>query len=103
MIHGLTLHDLKVLGEILSKHLPSSSEVLVYGSRVKGTHTSRSDLDLVVKGAPNDRHLYGEILSELEDSDLPFVCEIQPYETIRNAALKEHIDRLGEPLPIPAS
>lgn len=101
----MNLNDkhIAILQRILSAHLPPNCEVLVFGSHAKGNATTRSDVDLVVKGAPDDRHLYGNLLSALEESDLPFICEIQPYETIRHAALLDHIDRVGVPLALPNS
>jgi len=101
MSFGLSEPHLALLRELIARHLPEGAEVLVYGSRAKGDHTPRSDLDLVVKSAPADRHCLAALREAIEDSDFPILCDLQYYEDIRNPTLKDHIARRARPLQQP--
>lgn len=66
----------------------------LFGSRAKGTHDDRSDVDLVVTGdvAP----LRAEaIAAGLEELPMPYRFDVQPLEHIRYRPLLEHIERVG--------
>jgi predicted nucleotidyltransferase len=93
MSFDLSEPHLALLADLIARHLPGTPEVLVYGSRAKGNHTPRSDLDLVIKSAPTDRHRLAALREAIEDSDFPILCDLQYYEEIQNPALKNHIDR----------
>ena len=41
------------------------------------------------------RFIVGKILLDFDDSDVPYLIDLQCYDTIKNQALKEHIDRVG--------
>jgi len=69
-------------------------QVILFGSRAKGTETDSSDIDLAVLGL--DTELDIEALAmELEDLPLPYKIDVKAFETIRNAALRSHIERVG--------
>ena len=85
--------------QILLNTFRSYSEVqrvIVYGSRAKGNYTSRSDMDLVISNSKISRHQLGEIRDVLEESDFPYLVDLQVYEDITNEKLIEHIDRVGK-------
>jgi uncharacterized protein len=69
--------------------------VKVYGSRAKGTHSERSDLDLVIIDEL-DRKTLGEIWMEVNSSDFPLTVDLQVWKDIKNENLKEHIHRVGK-------
>ena len=96
MNFGLSDKELSILRSIFSAHL-SSGIVIVYGSRAKGTHGRRSDIDLVIKDStvPDDNILH-KIVDEIDESDFPYLVDLQYYEKIKNPALVQHIDRVGE-------
>ncbi len=76
------------------RHHPEVTSATVFGSRAKGTHTDRSDVDLVVAGdvAP----LRAEaIAAELDELPLPYRFEVQPLAHIHHRPLLEHIKRVG--------
>jgi len=76
------------------RHHPGVAEVRLFGSRAKGTHTSRSDVDLALFG--NVGPLEAEaIAAELDDLPLPYKYDVQAFESIRADALREHIQRVG--------
>lgn len=78
------------------KQYPAVSEVAVYGSRAKGNYTDRSDLDLVIKNELEDRHIIGRIIMDINDSDFPYLVDLQSYASIQNKELLDHIERVGK-------
>ena len=75
--------------------LPGRWVVILYGSRAKGTHHPRSDIDLALKGAHLDRFDIGAVQMDLDDLDIPWQVDVQHYDDLRNPALREHINRVG--------
>jgi len=89
----LTASELDMVRTIFRRH-PEVSSATLFGSRAKGTHTDRSDVDLVVTGdvAP----LRAEaIAAELDGLPLPYRFEVQPLEHVHYGPLLEHIKRVG--------
>ncbi|SMM99163.1 Nucleotidyltransferase [uncultured Candidatus Thioglobus sp.] len=97
MKFGLTTQQIQLLNGIFAQYLPSGS-VIIYGSRVKNTHTKISDVDLAIKNSLLNRHQLAELIDAIEESDFPYLCDLQLFETINNLQLKNHIDRLGKVL-----
>lgn len=96
MEFGLTQSNIDILISIFNKYL-LSGEVIIYGSRVKGNYTPQSDVDLVIKGNDsNNRQNLAEIMEAIEESDLPYLVDIQYFENIKNTELIEHINRVGK-------
>lgn len=91
---GLSDKSFQILLDIFRDY-PSVSEVKVYGSRAKGTHSERSDLDLVILDEI-DRKTLGEIWMEVNSSDFPLTVDLQVWKDIKNENLKEHIRRVGK-------
>lgn len=81
---------------VLRRH-PEISLVKLFGSRAKGTHTERSDVDLAVWGEVDPLRAEA-IAAELEELPLPYRFEVTAFAHIANPALREHIDRVGIPL-----
>ena len=71
-------------------------EVVLYGSRAKGTHNARSDIDLAIRNSPIDRHTLGKIKLQIDNSDVPYIVDLQVVEKIKNPKLLAHIERLGQ-------
>ena len=73
---------------------PDLLKVTLYGSRSTGRATERSDFDLVTHGICDDRAI-ARINSDLAELPIPQFCEVQAYERISYAPLKQNIDRDG--------
>lgn len=89
----LTPSELDLIRGIFRRH-PEVTSATLFGSRAKGTHTERSDVDLAVTGdvAP----LRAEALAaELDDLSLPYRFEVQAMDHIHHRPLLEHIMRVG--------
>lgn len=82
MIKGILKTEENIIKTILSPYL-QSYEFYFYGSRVKGTHTKVSDLDILIKGAseiPSD--VKEEIKQQFDESALPYIVHFADYQTI---------------------
>lgn len=91
---GLNENVAQMLQHIFRRY-DSVNEVVLYGSRAKATNHERSDIDLVIKNSPIDRHLLGAIKLEIDSSDIPYAVDLQVFEKITNRTLLEHIQRVG--------
>lgn len=58
------------------------TEVWAYGSRVKGTAKSYSDLDLIVFTKPEQRRAQFDLEEAFEESDLPFRVDLFSWDEI---------------------
>ena len=87
----MNLHSkhLKTLQMLFSKH-PAITQALLFGSRALGTHKESSDIDIALKGDITPT-LLAHLKEELEDSTLPYFCDILDYERAPQE-LREHID-----------
>ena len=90
---ALAAGELDLVRSIFRRH-PEVTSATLFGSRAKGAHTERSDVDLAVTGdvAP----LRAEaIAAELEELPLPYRFEVQSMDHIQHLPLLEHIKRVG--------
>ncbi len=74
---------------------PALDRVVLFGSRAMGTAHERSDIDLVAYGPALDRHMLASLLMDIDELDIPWKVDLQAAADIRNAALAEHIERVG--------
>ena len=73
---------LAIVRELLAKHVPAC-EVRAFGSRVKRTAKSYSDLDLAVIGTGKlQAGQLAELREAFTDSDLPFRVDVLDWHTI---------------------
>jgi predicted nucleotidyltransferase len=95
MRYGIAEEDITAMHRIFAAH-PQVQEVLIFGSRAMGTHTTGSDIDLAIKG----NHLtFDDILSlsiALEQLGMLTQFDIQNYAAIKDADVRQHIDRVGK-------
>lgn len=94
MKYGISETDLRA---ILSVFITTTDveEVILFGSRAKGNFEPGSDIDLTVKG-PNLTHTsFLDLLIALEELDFLYKVDLIRFESINNAALLDHIKRIG--------
>lgn len=89
-------HIQKILSSI--QRYPQVEEIRIYGSRAKGNFKPGSVVDISLKG-----DLSLDVLSKIqyhlnEETTLPYFFDITHYDTLTNASLKDHIDRVGKVL-----
>jgi len=85
--------ELALVRDVFGRH-PQVSSAILFGSRAKGTHTPRSDVDLAVTGDVTPLEAEA-IASELDELPLPYRFEVQPVARITHEPLRQHIDRVG--------
>jgi len=90
---GLTEKEWELIRSVLSAY-PELTQVKLFGSRAKGNAKPTSDIDLALFGEVDALQAQA-IQAELEDLPLPYKFDVQSYESIQHAALREHIDRVG--------
>ncbi|GHU46523.1 hypothetical protein FACS1894120_3490 [Clostridia bacterium] len=78
MIH-VTDDEMLIIQDIIKEYAPDC-DVLVYGSRYKGTHWKYSDLDLSFKGKKKlGLYRIGDIKEAFAESDLPYRVDVHDY------------------------
>ena len=85
--------ELDMVRSVFRLH-PEVKTATLFGSRAKGTHSDRSDVDLVVTGEVEPLRAEA-IAAELDELPLPYRFEVQPWEHIHHRPLLEHIKRVG--------
>jgi predicted nucleotidyltransferase len=93
MIPGLDARSEALVVAVLQRH-PEIREARLFGSRAMGRHRDQSDIDLALIG-PVDQRLLGCVLTELDELPLPWQFDVKAYDDLRDAALRNHIDRRG--------
>jgi predicted nucleotidyltransferase len=89
----LNSRELDLVCAIFRRH-PEVTSAILFGSRAKGSHTERSDVDLVVTGDVEPLRAEA-IASELDELPLPYRFEVQSLAHIHYRPLLEHIQRVG--------
>ncbi len=74
---------------------PQIEEVILFGSRAKGTYKPYSDIDLTLRGSKVDLSIQQKIELQLDDLLLPQKIDLSIYDKIADSSLLAHIDRLG--------
>ena len=92
----LTPTEHALLLGVFRRH-PEVEAVKLFGSRAKGTHSVRSDIDLALWG-PLDSLQAERIAAELDELPLPYRYDVKAFASICLPALREHIERVGIPL-----
>lgn len=91
----ITADQRKIILNLIAHHLPNVT-VWVYGSRVKGTTRTQSDLDMVVLTTAHGQETHVSNLKEaLEESNLPFRVDLFRWdevpENFRDTIQKDHV------------
>ena len=94
MRFGLTDTTIDDINKIFSKYR-QIDEVILYGSRAKGTHRKGSDIDLTLKGKNLNLHILSKISDELDDLLTPYQFDLSIFNDIDNQNLLDHIKRVG--------
>jgi len=82
-----------LLAQVFKAH-PEISEVRLFGSRAKGTHTPQSDFDLALWGEISALKAES-IAAELDELPLPYRFDVVAFDLIKFQPLRDHIERVG--------
>ncbi|MDO8465465.1 MAG: nucleotidyltransferase domain-containing protein [Gallionella sp.] len=75
---------------------PQINQVILYGSRAKGTQRNGSDVDLTILGEDITLAQLLKIENDLDELLLPYRIDLSLYHHIDNPDLIEHIRRVGK-------
>ena len=93
---GLSEHELSTLREVFAK-FNAIEEVILFGSRARGTHQKASDVDLAIKGKNIDLDTLAKLTYTLEnDTNLPYFFDVVMYDKLKDDALRKAIDEGGK-------
>ncbi|WP_442765013.1 nucleotidyltransferase family protein [Sulfurospirillum cavolei] len=88
--------ELSTLREVFTQ-FDAIEEVILFGSRARGTHKKASDVDLAIKGKNIDLDTLAKLTYTLEEeTNLPYFFDIVIFDKITNEALKKAIDEGGK-------
>jgi len=92
---GLKEKDIQLINGVFVQY-PEIIQVIIYGSRAKGTYKSGSDIDLSIIDKDLDFTQLLEIENKLDDLMLPFKIDLSQKRAISNIDLVFHIERVGK-------
>lgn len=92
--YGLSERSVEMLWAIFSKY-PDIQEIRLFGSRAKGNYHQGSDIDLAIMNQGLYPKTIQQVLSDCEDSNLPYRVDLIDFNTLKNLELKKHIERVG--------
>lgn len=95
MHHGLSDAAVAQIQTVLSRHREVEKAIL-YGSRAKGNFRTGSDVDLALVGQLLTPVTVAQIHDEFEAGSLPHRVDVALLSEIKNAALIDHIQRVGQ-------
>jgi len=95
MNHGIEAEFEQKILAVLTALMPGVT-IYLFGSRARGTHSPRSDIDIALQGPEKlSRHAIAEIVRMLQASDIPYKIEIVDFnrvsDDIRESILEEGI------------
>ncbi|HKK34487.1 MAG TPA: nucleotidyltransferase domain-containing protein [Desulfomicrobiaceae bacterium] len=95
MRFGLKAGTIDRINGVFLSH-PEVHEVILYGSRAKGSYRLGSDIDLTMRGTGLDLRLMNRISLEIDDLLLPYSVDLSIFAHIDNKELLDHIERVGK-------
>ncbi|MCF8234159.1 MAG: nucleotidyltransferase domain-containing protein [Bacteroidales bacterium] len=94
--HGISQYSYQLIIETLSNEEQILQAVL-YGSRAMGNARKGSDIDIAIKASTISYELINALSTKLnQELPIPYHVDVQHYDTIKNEALKKHIDDYGQ-------
>ncbi len=94
MKFGLKQTTIDAINTVL-RSFPEIEQVIIYGSRAKGTYKNGSDIDLTFKGNNLNSKIINKIDNQLDDLLLPYTFDLSIFNQIKNPDLIAHIERVG--------
>lgn len=74
---------------------PKVTDIIIYGSRSKGTYRIFSDIDITLKGAGLRHPDLFPILNRIDELNLPYEVDLSIYDDIDNQAMRDEIAHHG--------
>lgn len=93
-MYGMTDEELELLCSLFARQ-KEIEQVILYGSRAKGTNKLFSDVDITLLGVGLSRSHLNRLLADIDDSSLPYFFDISILSKITNPNLIEQIEKTG--------
>ncbi len=94
MKFGLEVQVIENIISVLEQH-PKVDKAFVFGSRAKGNYRPDSDIDIAIKGNEITTDDIIAISVAIETKGITHKFDLIDYDSIKEPALKEQIDRVG--------
>ncbi len=92
---GLSKDVIGQLQKTFARH-PEIEEVLIFGSRARGTHAPGSDIDLAIQAPRLSQQAYSRLWNELDELPIAFKMDVIHLDTLDNQVLRDQIRRYGK-------
>jgi uncharacterized protein len=93
--YGISIQNIDQIISIFSD-VSKIEEVIIFGSRVKGSFKPGSDIDLAVKGSNLTFDDLLKLYGKLDELNLPYKLDLILYNDINDKEVLSHIKRLGK-------
>jgi predicted nucleotidyltransferase len=93
-MYGMTDDELQLLCSLFARH-KEIEQVILFGSRARGTHKPFSDVDITLLGIGLTRSHLNRLMADIDESSLPYSFDISLYAKLTNSDLIEQIERTG--------
>lgn len=94
MPYGLTDSEMQILHELFAEN-EKIEQVILYGSRAKGTYKPFSDVDISIVGKGLTEQDVNRLYAALDESPIPYMFDIFTFDTLKNEIRKDHSSRSG--------
>ncbi len=95
--YGLRVSDIDNIVSILKSN-KRVTEVILFGSRAKGTFSAGSDIDIALLGDSLKLNDIIQASLEIDNLFLPYKIDLVIFDRIKEDDLVEHIQRVGHTL-----
>jgi len=96
----IRVDHLRIIQDVLHRHLPPGVKVWVFGSRAAWTTKDSSDLDLAIESDGQfDLRAMTELKDAFHDSDLPYTVDVVDLNRIEDS-FRQIVDSQRVPLPL---
>ena len=90
----MTDNELHLLCSLFTRY-KEIEQVILYGSRAKGTNKPFSDVDLTLLGIGLTRSHLNRLMADIDESSLPYLFDISIFAKLTNPDLIEQIEKTG--------
>ena len=94
-MYGLDDEEMKMMHDIFAQTV-NIDKVILYGSRAKGTYKPFSDVDITLVGDQLTEEDLTDVMFRLEESSLPYFCDVSLFKNLSSPDLISHIQRMGK-------
>jgi predicted nucleotidyltransferase len=94
-MYGLDDDEMKMMHDIFAQTV-NIDKVILYGSRAKGTYKPFSDVDITLVGDQLTEEDLTDVMFRLDESSLPYFCDVSLFKNLSSPDLISHILRMGK-------